>query len=121
MPGDLYLDRYEGWYSVRDEAFYEEKELTEGEGGVEALAPGHAGRMDRRGDLVLPALQISAAVARSLRRQPDFIRPEQPPQRGGALRRGRADRSLRVSAPASIGACRCRVRRGMSCMSGSMR
>ena len=23
--GDLYLDRYEGWYSVRDEAFYDEK------------------------------------------------------------------------------------------------
>jgi methionyl-tRNA synthetase len=30
--GDLYLGRYEGWYSVRDEAFYEESELTEGEG-----------------------------------------------------------------------------------------
>ncbi len=26
--GDLYLDRYEGWYSVRDEAFYDEAELT---------------------------------------------------------------------------------------------
>jgi methionyl-tRNA synthetase len=26
--GDLYLDRYEGWYSVRDEAFYDESELT---------------------------------------------------------------------------------------------
>lgn len=25
--GDLYLDRYEGWYSVRDEAFYDESEL----------------------------------------------------------------------------------------------
>src|SRR5438270_6852901 len=25
---DLYLDRYEGWYSVRDEAYYEEEELT---------------------------------------------------------------------------------------------
>lgn len=36
--GDLYLDRYEGWYSVRDEAFYEEKELTEGEGG-QKLSP----------------------------------------------------------------------------------
>jgi methionyl-tRNA synthetase len=36
--GDLYLDRYEGWYSVRDEAFYEEKELKEGEGGVK-LSP----------------------------------------------------------------------------------
>jgi methionyl-tRNA synthetase len=31
--GDLYLGRYEGWYSVRDEAFYDESELIEGEGG----------------------------------------------------------------------------------------
>ena len=29
--GDLYLGRYEGWYSVRDEAFYDASELT-GEG-----------------------------------------------------------------------------------------
>jgi len=36
--GDLYLGRYEGWYSVRDEAFYDEKELTEGESG-EKLSP----------------------------------------------------------------------------------
>ena len=32
--GDLYLDRYEGWYSIRDEAFYDESELVEGEGGA---------------------------------------------------------------------------------------
>ena len=36
--GDLYLDRYEGWYSVRDEAFYAEDELETGEGG-EKLSP----------------------------------------------------------------------------------
>lgn len=36
--GDIYLDRYEGWYSVRDEAFYDEKELIEGEGG-QRLSP----------------------------------------------------------------------------------
>ena len=36
--GDLYLDRYEGWYSVRDEAYYDESELIEGEGG-EKLSP----------------------------------------------------------------------------------
>ena len=35
---DLYLDRYEGWYSVRDEAYYDESELIEGEGG-EKLSP----------------------------------------------------------------------------------
>jgi methionyl-tRNA synthetase len=36
--GDLYLDRYEGWYSLRDEAFYDESELVEGEGG-QKLSP----------------------------------------------------------------------------------
>ena len=36
--GDLELGRYEGWYSVRDEAFYEEKELTSTDGGVK-LSP----------------------------------------------------------------------------------
>lgn len=36
--GDLYLDRYEGWYSIRDEAYYDEGELTTGEGG-EKLSP----------------------------------------------------------------------------------
>jgi methionyl-tRNA synthetase len=35
---DLYLDRYEGWYSVRDEAFYAEDELIDGEAG-ERLSP----------------------------------------------------------------------------------
>ena len=66
--GDLYLDRYEGWYSVRDEAFYDESELVDGEGRREALAAGHAGRMDGRGNLVLPPVQISGAAARSLSR-----------------------------------------------------
>ena len=36
--GDLYLDRYEGWYSVRDEAFYDESELIAGEGAAK-LSP----------------------------------------------------------------------------------
>ena len=36
--GDIYLGKYEGWYSVRDEAFYTETELTEGPNG-EKLAP----------------------------------------------------------------------------------
>jgi methionyl-tRNA synthetase len=36
--GDLYLDRYEGWYSVRDEAYYDDGELTTAEGGTK-LSP----------------------------------------------------------------------------------
>jgi len=40
--GDLYLDRYEGWYSIRDEAFYDESELIEGEGGAKLSPQGTA-------------------------------------------------------------------------------
>lgn len=36
--GDIYLDKYAGWYAVRDEAFYAESELKTGPGG-EKLAP----------------------------------------------------------------------------------
>jgi methionyl-tRNA synthetase len=36
--GDLYLDEYEGWYSVREEAYYAEKELTNGPNG-QKLSP----------------------------------------------------------------------------------
>ena len=36
--GNIYLDKYAGWYSVRDEAYYAESELSEGENG-EKLAP----------------------------------------------------------------------------------
>ena len=32
--GDIYLDTYSGWYSVRQEAFFDEKETTVGEDGV---------------------------------------------------------------------------------------
>ena len=36
--GDIYLGTYSGWYSVRDEAYYDESELSKGEGG-ELLSP----------------------------------------------------------------------------------
>ncbi len=38
--GDIYLDKYSGWYAVRDEAFYGEDELTEVDG--KKIAPSGA-------------------------------------------------------------------------------
>jgi len=32
--GDIYLGNYAGWYSVRDEAYYDAEELTQGEDGT---------------------------------------------------------------------------------------
>lgn len=39
--GHIYLDKYAGWYAVRDEAYYDEGELTKGPAG-ERLAPSGA-------------------------------------------------------------------------------
>ncbi len=36
--GDIYLDKYAGWYSVRDEAYYDESELSDGPDGAK-LSP----------------------------------------------------------------------------------
>ncbi|MDP6342701.1 MAG: methionine--tRNA ligase [Alphaproteobacteria bacterium] len=38
--GDIYLDKYAGWYSVRDEAYYAEEELVEGPDGEKQSAFG---------------------------------------------------------------------------------
>ncbi len=40
--GHIYLDKYAGWYSVRDEAFYAESELIEGQGGEKQAPTGAA-------------------------------------------------------------------------------
>lgn len=37
-PGDIFLGKYDGWYSVRDEAYFGENELSEGPNGTK-LAP----------------------------------------------------------------------------------
>lgn len=74
--GDLYLGRYEGWYSVRDEAFYDEKELSGGE-GEQKLSP--------QGTPVEWTVEESWFFRLSAYQQklldlydshPDFIRPE---------------------------------------------
>jgi methionyl-tRNA synthetase len=74
--GDLYLGRYEGWYSVRDEAYYEEGELTDGEGGAK-LSP-QATPVEwtveeswffKLSEYQQPLLDLYAA-------QPDFIQPD---------------------------------------------
>ncbi|PZP56267.1 MAG: methionine--tRNA ligase, partial [Micavibrio aeruginosavorus] len=39
--GEIYLDKYAGWYAVRDEAYYGEDELTEGPNGKK-IAPSGA-------------------------------------------------------------------------------
>ena len=74
--GDIYLGRYEGWYSVRDEAYYDEKELVTADTG-ERLSP--------QGTLVEWTVEESWFFRLSKYQEPllryyrdnlDFIRPE---------------------------------------------
>lgn len=77
--GDLYLGRYEGWYSVRDEAYYDETELVTGED-----ASGAAIKLSPQGTPVEWTVEeswffkLSAYADRLLALyadQPDFIQP----------------------------------------------
>jgi methionyl-tRNA synthetase len=74
--GDLYLDRYEGWYSVRDEAYYEPDELVGAEDGSKLSPQGtpvewtvEESWFFRLSKYQQPLLELYAA-------NPEFIRPE---------------------------------------------
>ncbi len=74
--GDLYLDRYEGWYSVRDEAFYEEKELVEGEGGIKLSPQGTPVEWTAEETWFFKLSKYQQPLLDLYAAQPDFIRPE---------------------------------------------
>jgi methionyl-tRNA synthetase len=74
--GDLYLDRYEGWYSVRDEAFYEESELIAGEGGEKVSPQGTPVEWTAEETWFFRLSKYQEPLLKLYEEQPDFIRPE---------------------------------------------
>ncbi len=93
--GDIYLGRYEGWYSVRDEAFYGEDELVGGEGGERLSPQGTAVEWTVEESWFF---RLSAYAERLLAHydaNPDFIRPESRRNEVlGFVRGGLADLSI---------------------------
>jgi len=114
--GDIYLGRYEGWYSVRDEAYYGEEELVEADSG-EKLSP--------QGTLVEWTVEESWFFRLSAYRDrllahygPIRIHPPgEPPQRSAALRRGRPFRPLHLAHQLRLGV-KVGAARTTSCTSG---
>src|SRR3546814_4025765 len=74
--GDLYLDRYEGWYSVCDEAFYDESELSEGEGGARLSPQGTPVEWTVEESWFFRPSAYQDRLLALYRDNPDFIRPE---------------------------------------------
>jgi methionyl-tRNA synthetase len=74
--GDLYLDRYEGWYSVRDEAYYGEEELVEGEGGIKLSPQGTPVEWTAEESWFFRLSNYQDKLLALYRDHPDFIRTE---------------------------------------------
>ncbi len=74
--GDLYLSRYEGWYSVRDEAFYDEKEVVAGEGGVKLSPQGTPVEWTAEESWFFRLSKYQQPLLDYFAANPDFIRPE---------------------------------------------
>ena len=74
--GDLYLDRYEGWYSVRDEAFYDESELIDGEEGTRLSPQGTPVEWTVEESWFFRLSAYQDRLLTLYAEQPDFIRPE---------------------------------------------
>lgn len=74
--GDLYLDRYEGWYSVRDEAFYDESELIDGEGGSRISPQGTPVEWTAEETWFFRLSKYQQPLLDLYEAQPDFIRPD---------------------------------------------
>ncbi|MCF8708609.1 methionine--tRNA ligase [Rhizorhapis sp. SPR117] len=74
--GDLYLGRYEGWYSIRDEAFYDEKELIGGEGEARLSPQGTPVEWTVEESWFFRLSKYQQPLLDLYTSQPDFIRPE---------------------------------------------
>ena len=74
--GDVYLSKYSGWYSVRDEAYFDESELSRRPGRDQARAKRRARRVGRGGELVLPPVGLCRTLLAHYEAHPEFMTPE---------------------------------------------
>ncbi|MFN3389211.1 MAG: methionine--tRNA ligase, partial [Allosphingosinicella sp.] len=74
--GDIYLGRYEGWYSVRDEAFYDEKELEAGADGAKLSPQGTPVQWTVEESWFFRLSAYQDRLLAHYEANPGFIRPE---------------------------------------------
>jgi methionyl-tRNA synthetase len=74
--GDIYLDSYSGWYSVRDEAYYAEEETTLGEDGVRLGGQGTPVEWVEEQTYFFRLSAYQDRLLALYESQPDFIGPD---------------------------------------------
>jgi methionyl-tRNA synthetase len=74
--GHIYLGSYAGWYAVRDEAFYDESELTEGEGGTKTAPSGAEVEWVEEPSYFFDLSKWQEPLLKFYEDNPDFIAPK---------------------------------------------
>jgi methionyl-tRNA synthetase len=74
--GDIYLSKYPGWYSVRDEAFFDESELTEGADGARLAPSGAPVEWVEEESYYFRLSAYQDRLLQLYRDHPDFVTPE---------------------------------------------
>jgi methionyl-tRNA synthetase len=74
--GDIYLGTYAGWYSVRDEAFYDESETRLGDGGVRLGPQGTPVEWTEERTYFFRLSAYRDRLLRHYEAHPDFIGPD---------------------------------------------
>ena len=92
--GDIYLSKYSGWYSVRDEAYFGEEELSDGPDGQKLAPSGAPVEWVEEESYFFRLSDYARKAHRPLRGQPRLRHPGKVPQRDRRLRQARALRPL---------------------------
>jgi methionyl-tRNA synthetase len=75
--GDIYEGAYEGWYSVRDEAYFDESELTDGEGGKKLAPTGAEVSWVREPSYFFRLSAYTEKLLAHFEAHPEFIAPDE--------------------------------------------
>jgi methionyl-tRNA synthetase len=75
--GDIFLKKYTGWYSVRDEAFYAEKETTVGSDGVRVGPQGTPVEWFEEDTFFFRLSAYQDRLLEHYEKHPDFILPRE--------------------------------------------
>ncbi len=74
--GDIYLDTYAGWYSVRDEAYFDESELTDAPDGTRRAPTGAPVQWVQESSYFFRLSKYADKLLALYELRPDFIVPE---------------------------------------------
>lgn len=74
--GEIYLGKYEGWYAVRDEAFYDESELTKNAAGDRIAPSGAPVEWVKEESYFFPLSKWQERLLAFYDAHPDFIGPK---------------------------------------------